>query len=99
MNDWINLALKTAEKAGEIIISYYKSNYEIQNKSYHNPVTTADYHANDYIKKHSNLLIRTLDGFPKKQKTHQIGWKKNLYGLSIHLTEQRNLSKESQILL
>ncbi len=51
MNDWINLALKTAEKAGEIIISYYKSNYEIQNKSYHNPVTTADYHANDYIKK------------------------------------------------
>ena len=46
-------AKKAAKKAGEIIIKYYKNDYEIKDKSYHNPVTTADYEADKVIK---NLL-------------------------------------------
>ncbi len=46
----INLAKAAAKNAGRVILGYYKADYEIRDKSYHNPVTTADHAANDSIK-------------------------------------------------
>ena len=54
MKDNITLAKETAIKAGVLILKYFKADYEIQNKSYNNPVTTADKEADKLIKK--NLL-------------------------------------------
>lgn len=46
----LNSAIDAAQKAGAIIMNYYKSEYEIRDKSYHNPVTTADHAADTYLK-------------------------------------------------
>lgn len=43
-------AIDAAREAGSIIMNYYKSKYEIRDKSYHNPVTTADHAADTYLK-------------------------------------------------
>ncbi len=50
MNKELKSAIDAAKKAGSIIMNYYKSEYEIRDKSYHNPVTTADHAADTYIK-------------------------------------------------
>ncbi|NOZ74222.1 MAG: 3'(2'),5'-bisphosphate nucleotidase CysQ [FCB group bacterium] len=42
MNNDLTLAIEAAREAGQLILSYYKADYEIRDKSYHNPVTTAD---------------------------------------------------------
>ncbi len=42
-------ALEAAQSAGEILKSYFKSDYTIRDKGFHNPVTTADYAANTEI--------------------------------------------------
>ena len=42
MKDNFTLAKETAIKAGVLILKYFNADYEIQNKSYNNPVTTAD---------------------------------------------------------
>ena len=34
-----------AKKAGDVIKKYYKADYEIKEKGYKNPVTTADFEA------------------------------------------------------
>mgnify|MGYP001325137457 CR=1 FL=1 len=39
------LAKGAAIEAGELILNYYKADYEIKDKGYHNPVTTADHAA------------------------------------------------------
>ena len=45
------LAKKAAHEAGSIVMKYFQtSSYEIKDKSYNNPVTTADYEANQIIK-------------------------------------------------
>ena len=62
MNLELKIAKKAAWEAGEIICSYYKSEYEIRDKSYHNPVTTADHASDNHLKK---VL---LSAFP------DIGW-------------------------
>jgi myo-inositol-1(or 4)-monophosphatase len=54
----LKIAIKAAKDAGDVILKYYKSKYEIRDKSYHNPVTTADKEADETIKK---IL---LDNFP-----------------------------------
>ena len=54
MKDNFTLAKETAIKAGVLILKYFNADYEIQNKSYNNPVTTADKEADKLIKK--NLL-------------------------------------------
>ena len=47
----LNLAEKAAREAGSVAMSYFKtSSYEIKDKSYNNPVTTADHKANQVIK-------------------------------------------------
>ena len=54
MKDNFTLANVTAIKGGVLILKYFNADYEIQNKSYNNPVTTADKEADKLIKK--NLL-------------------------------------------
>jgi len=50
MNDLLKLAKTAASNAGDILLQYYKNDYEIRDKSYHNPVTTADNAADDFLK-------------------------------------------------
>ncbi len=44
------LATDAAVKAGQILLKYYKNAYEIHEKGYHNPVTTADHEADAFLK-------------------------------------------------
>ena len=46
MNKEVKIAKEAALEAGNLILNYYKADYEIKDKGYHNPVTTAD-HASD----------------------------------------------------
>ena len=46
MNAELSIAKDAAVEAGNLILGYYKADYEIKDKGYHNPVTTAD-HASD----------------------------------------------------
>jgi len=46
----LKLAINASLKAGEIIMQYYCDDYEIKEKGYHNPVTTADNEADTYLK-------------------------------------------------
>ncbi len=46
----LELAIFAAREAGTTILNYYKADYEIRDKGYHNPVTTAD-HASDKLLK------------------------------------------------
>ena len=50
MNAELSLAKEAAVNAGELILNYYKADYEIRDKGYQNPVTTAD-HASDKLLK------------------------------------------------
>ena len=54
-----NLAAEAALKAGKILTKYYKNAYEIHDKSYHNPVTTADHEADSFLK--DFLMTKTPD--------------------------------------
>ena len=47
----LKLAKDAAIEAGGLILNYYKAEYEIKDKGYHNPVTTADHAADSYLKK------------------------------------------------
>tara|TARA_S200000501_G_scaffold8750_1_gene7863 strand:+ start:85106 stop:85882 length:777 start_codon:yes stop_codon:yes gene_type:complete len=46
----LNIAQNAAIEAGAIILNYYKSDYQIKHKGYHNPVTTADFESNKKLK-------------------------------------------------
>ena len=48
MRSELIIAKEAAIEAGAIILNYYKADYEIQEKGYHNPVTTADHEAVSY---------------------------------------------------
>ena len=50
MNSDLSIAKTAAIEAGGIILNYYKSDYEIKDKGYHNPVTTADNAADTRLK-------------------------------------------------
>ena len=50
MDSDLKLAINASVKAGEIIMKYYRNDYEIKEKGYHNPVTTADNEADSYLK-------------------------------------------------
>ncbi len=45
-------AIEAAQSAGEILKSYFKADYRIRDKGFHNPVTTADYASNEYLEQH-----------------------------------------------
>ena len=51
MKNVLKIVVDASLKAGACILGYYKSEYEIKEKGYHNPVTTADHAANDILKK------------------------------------------------
>jgi myo-inositol-1(or 4)-monophosphatase len=50
MNSDYKLAIEASIEAGKIIMKYYLNEYEIKEKSYQNPVTTADREADSYLK-------------------------------------------------
>jgi len=50
MNIDLKLALDASKEAGKIIMQYYRADYEIKEKGYHNPVTTADNEADSFLK-------------------------------------------------
>jgi myo-inositol-1(or 4)-monophosphatase len=59
MQQALAAAKEAAYRAGEVILSYYRSHYEVQSKGVDNPVTTADLAAN-------RILRETLLGaFPE----------------------------------
>ncbi|MFL3013079.1 MAG: hypothetical protein ACJZ19_00755 [Candidatus Neomarinimicrobiota bacterium] len=62
----LNLALQSSRGAGDIIMKYYKHDYEIKEKGYHNPVTTADNEADDFLKKLYWMQDLIMDGYLKK---------------------------------
>jgi len=53
------IAAEAARLAGRILLKYYQNAYEITDKGYHNPVTTADHAADAFLKEH--LLQATPD--------------------------------------
>jgi len=50
MSSDLQLAISASIKAGEIIMQYYRNDYEVKEKGYHNPVTTADNEADSFLK-------------------------------------------------
>lgn len=46
----LDVAIQAAEEAGKIVMGYYRSSYDIREKSANNPVTTADLMANHQIR-------------------------------------------------
>ena len=54
MQQALAAAKEAAQRAGEVILSYYSSHYEVQSKGVDNPVTTADLAANRVL--HETLL-------------------------------------------
>ena len=60
MNSNLNLAKEAAREAGSIIMKYYKKDYDIREKSYHIPVTTADKEADEKIKE---ILLQNNSGY------------------------------------
>lgn len=50
MKNLHTLAVEAALGAGKILLKYYKNDYEIRDKSYRNPVTTADNEADAFLK-------------------------------------------------
>jgi myo-inositol-1(or 4)-monophosphatase len=52
MQNELATTLEAAKAAGKILCGYFKADYEIKDKGFHNPVTTADYASNEYLEKH-----------------------------------------------
>jgi myo-inositol-1(or 4)-monophosphatase len=52
MQKELTTTLEAARAAGKILCGYFKADYEIKDKGFHNPVTTADYASNEYLEKH-----------------------------------------------
>tara|TARA_B100000073_G_scaffold165427_1_gene136934 strand:+ start:2367 stop:3146 length:780 start_codon:yes stop_codon:yes gene_type:complete len=50
MKNELKIARDSAIEAGRLILNYYKADYEIKDKGYHNPVTTADHAADKVLK-------------------------------------------------
>ena len=46
----LKIAKEAALEAGGLILNYYQADYEIKDKGYHNPVTTADHAADTRLK-------------------------------------------------
>ena len=73
----LELATNAAIKAGDIILNYFKSDYEIKEKGYHNPVTTADKAADNFLKRtlmedrpeYGWLSEETVDSFERLNKS------------------------------
>ena len=91
MNSELTIAKRAAIEAGDLILAYYKSEYEVKDKGYQNPVTTAD-HASDARLK--DILIQsypeygwlseeTLDSKERLKKISRTTSKEMLSGFSV----------------
>ena len=49
MNE-LKIAINAAAEAGEVILKYYQSDYEIKDKGFQNPVTTADHESDKALR-------------------------------------------------
>ena len=49
METELNTAIEAARAAGDILLNYFNNDYEIHDKGFHNPVTTADYASNRHL--------------------------------------------------
>ncbi|UCH09776.1 MAG: 3'(2'),5'-bisphosphate nucleotidase CysQ [Fidelibacterota bacterium] len=58
MQNELTTATEAAQAAGDILLDYYQADYEIRDKGFHNPVTSADHASNDYLEE------RLRDDFP-----------------------------------
>ena len=56
----LSLAKDAAIEAGNLILEYYKADYEIKDKGYQNPVTTADHASDGYLKKNINGVLSRI---------------------------------------
>ncbi len=54
----LTTAIEAARAAGDILLNYFKADYEVRDKGFHNPVTTADYASNHYLEE------RLRESFP-----------------------------------
>jgi myo-inositol-1(or 4)-monophosphatase len=50
MKTELKIAIDAAHQAGDLVLKFYKSSYEVRNKGYHNPVTTADNASDNFLK-------------------------------------------------
>ena len=50
MQKALEIAIQAAKEAGKVVMGYYRSSYDIREKSANNPVTTADLMANHQIR-------------------------------------------------
>lgn len=58
MNQDLDIAVQAARDAGAILLDYYKAEYEIHDKGYHNPVTTADHASDAHLKRPARRSTR-----------------------------------------
>ncbi len=58
MQTELTTAIEAARAAGDILLNYFNADYEVRDKGFHNPVTTADYASNHYLEE------RLRDSFP-----------------------------------
>ena len=49
MPEELATAIDAAQEAGRILRGYFQADFEIRDKGFHNPVTTADYASNKYL--------------------------------------------------
>ena len=74
-NELLHQAIKAAKAAGEIILSVYEKDFEVEFKNDNSPLTIADQKANDIIEKHlikTNIPVLSEEGshapyFERKQ--------------------------------
>lgn len=59
METELSIALESARAAGDILLNYYGADYDVRDKGFHNPVTTADHASNHYLEE------RLRDSFPE----------------------------------
>lgn len=81
MEKELNIAIQASKEAGEVIMEYYKADYEIREKGYHNPVTTADHAADSRLKE---ILVEARPEFGCSQKKlwiRRIVCRRNGFGL------------------
>ncbi len=57
--DELTLAQEAAQAAGDVVLNYYEGDYNVEQKSRNNPVTTADFESDKLLKKMLG------DGFPE----------------------------------
>lgn len=58
MQNHLATAIDAAQAAGDILLGYYQADYNIKDKGFNNPVTTADYACNHYLEE------RLRDSYP-----------------------------------